>query len=291
MIRSFFPKEPAQGRAGTAPRVFYDRPPLGFALVGFPHVGYLMVLEMVGLIFISPCSEPFFLGSEVHRRSMEILGDIVYADPVSPRSDLVWSTPSDAGARGQIMWAIDGDKFLKVISSSQRDAKGFSNLYKTYALLARYYGTSTYRPSAIVPGRLLYGEHEVMIESEAVLDAQECSDGEVTGGTGPQDAPLLRAVVKAIVWLATELGILYTDLRGPNVLKGSNGGVRLVDYDDCIVVPGGQVTSFAAFMDALPQGDPRYVFVENLRHGQYPVLQRALQDEFRAHGEARMELS
>ena len=60
-----------------------------------------------------------------------------------------------------------------------------------------------------------------------------------------------------MAWLAAH-AILYTDLRGPNVLideVGSGGGgdgwrVRLVDYDDCIVVRT-PVCSAAAFRAAM----------------------------------------
>jgi len=116
-------------------------------------------------------------------------------------------------------------------------------------------------PASLVPGvRLLFGAHEALVEMRAVT-GREASHDEATGGAAPAAAAapprpdVLEAVAGAIAWLA-ERRLLYTDLRGPNVVVscggggggggeeggGGGGGGRalpaawLVDYDDCVVV-------------------------------------------------------
>jgi hypothetical protein len=50
------------------------------------------------------------------------------------------------------------------------------------------------------------------------------------------ESALAVSVSKALLWLAAN-NLLYTDLRPPNVMVLSSGGIRLVDYDDMRVVP------------------------------------------------------
>ena len=122
-------------------------------------------------------------------------------------------------------------------------------------------------PASLVRGvRLLLGAHEALVEMRAV-EGREATNDESTGGEHPAAAAaapprpdVLDAVAEAVAWLAARC-LLYTDLRGPNVVvrkgsgsgsgsgssSGSSGGggggggsglpaAWLVDYDDCVVV-------------------------------------------------------
>ena len=77
----------------------------------------------------------------------------------------------------------------------------------------------------------------------------EASDDEALG-----DAGVVKAVAEAVAWLALRR-VLYTDVRGPNVLVPAVGAgevpvPRLVDYDDCVVTAE-PVRCIAGFRDAL----------------------------------------
>ena len=73
-------------------------------------------------------------------------------------------------------------------------------------------------------------------------------------GAGAGAGAIVAAVATALAWLAANR-ILYTDLRGPNVLvraaeDAEDVSVWLVDYDDCVVLPA-PVRDTAAFRAAL----------------------------------------
>jgi hypothetical protein len=99
--------------------------------------------------------------------------------------------------------------------------------------------------------RLLFGAHEALVEMDAVTGAHSASDEEATGAAWGEAAAAIRAAVAAAVaWLAAHR-VLYTDLRGPNVLvSAAEGAVWLVDYDDCVVVAE-PVRTTEAFREAL----------------------------------------
>ena len=135
-------------------------------------------------------------------------------------------------------------------------------------------------PSLIRGARLLYGNNEALVEMPRVPceATRSASNDEATGGSGgnpPPSLPILTAVADALAWLAFHARILYTDLRGPNVLAPAalipapapasvaaaaaavaapppNALAWLVDYDDCIVL-GGPVGSVDAFKKALAE--------------------------------------
>lgn len=78
MVRIFFP---ATAGAPCLPR-FFALPPVGYALVGYPHVAYLLALEWVGKLIVSPISQPFLLGSPEHEAAVRGLARPAYAEPV-----------------------------------------------------------------------------------------------------------------------------------------------------------------------------------------------------------------
>jgi hypothetical protein len=101
---------------------------------------------------------------------------------------------------------------------------------------------------------------------------------------------VLAAVAEAVAWLAARR-LLYTDVRGPNVLvDGGGGGARLVDYDDCVVLRT-PVRSAQAYREALSaveaaRAELRHLcvapptFAARLAAGGLPRFESALEDAF-----------
>ena len=58
---------------GTGSSVFYKRPPVCFGLVAFGPIGFIVAIEWIGKLFVSPFSEPLVVGrhSEVVARGFE----------------------------------------------------------------------------------------------------------------------------------------------------------------------------------------------------------------------------
>lgn len=256
MAGAFFPA--ARGGAEPGARVFYAAPPLALALLAFPHVGYFVAVEMVGMVLVSPASRPFFLGSAEHAAAVAAL-------PAAPRGAPAWTfdaaapwqaAPGSAPAPPAVAWAIcasDG-KFRKLVRADARSAARWAQMHAAYARLGEIWDAGEPVPAALVRGaRLLFGAHEALVEMDAVA-GREATHDEATGGVadGVADGAVLAAVAEAVAWLAARR-LLYTDVRGPNVLVvGSGGGgvARLIDYDDCIVVPEA-VRSAHAYREAL----------------------------------------
>jgi hypothetical protein len=90
----------------------------------------------------------------------------------------------------------------------------------------------------------------------------------------------------ALAWLAVR-GVVYTDLRGPNVLLEGTSEPQLVDFDDCVVVEGG-VRSVRGFKAALADfGRVEGLwggFAVSCAGGRFPELERALGAAFAALG-------
>ena len=270
MVRIFFP---AAGAASPGERRFFARPPLGFALVAFPHVGYLVALEWVGKLFVSPASEPFFIGGAAHQAAVAALPDVEYPAPEALDLSLPWVTVAGEGAGAEgaeaVSWCVAGGRFRKVVRADARSAEGFRSLFEAYEQLRELQEAEA---RALLPPplaqrvRLLFGAHELLVEMDcAPAGAREASDAEAT-----RAGPVLERVAAGVAWLAAR-GLLYTDLRGPNVLiapraSGGGGGggaeaaageepeieieVLLVDYDDCLVL-GAPARSVADFRAAL----------------------------------------
>ena len=285
MTGTFFPARAAAAAGAAAEegrRVFYAAPPVGFALLAFAHVGYFISVEMVGKTLVAPASQPFFLGSAQHAAAAAAL-------PQEPRGAPVWemdgalrwtsAAPPPAAASGgggggggggclqepplppAITWCTSAGIFRKLVRADARSAQEWSELYAAYEKLVQLHAAAAAAaavapvPASLVRGvRLLLGAHEALVEMRAV-EGREATDFEATGGGGAAPATaaaaaVLEAVAEAMAWLAARC-LLYTDLRGPNVVvrvsSGSSGGggggggsglpaAWLVDYDDCVVV-------------------------------------------------------
>ena len=84
---------------------FYSRPPVGYGIVAFPHVGYLVVVEWIGKLFMTPVSQPFFLGSSEHARAVGALPDVQYDAFIEvPALGGSWASfPQDTHS-AQVIW-------------------------------------------------------------------------------------------------------------------------------------------------------------------------------------------
>ena len=265
MVRVFFPADVHEASAVPGPRRFFTKPPAGFALVAFPHVGYYVALEWVGVLFVSPASAPFVLGSDEHAAAAAALPDVAYAPPEPLDTELPWRTwprppPQSAAAAAaavaaprppheSVSWCVADGRFRKLVRADARSPARFRALHDAYARLAEL-AAAAGAPgapralTAVARGvRLLYGAHEVLIEMAALGGARDADDAEVTGA-----GPLLDAAAAAVAWLARR-GLLYTDLRGPNVVVAGNEA-WLVDFDDCVVLAE-PVCGVGAFRAAL----------------------------------------
>jgi len=276
MVRVFFPAR----ERGTEPcvRRYFARPPLGFALVAFPHVGYFIALEMIGKLLVSPASAPFFLGSAAHAEAAAALPDERFEDPRGIDGDgaLEWLTPAAAegAARDRAAWSKSGGVFRKLVRGDARSGAAFADMHRAYERLAEVLPGAPPALGLVPSARLLYGAHEVLVEMPAV-DGREASDAEVTGA-----GPVLEGAAAAVAWLARR-GLVYADLRGPNVLVDARGAARLVDFDDIAV--GAPVNSAAAFRAALartPGAVVQGTFAARFCAGALPAVEAALARAF-----------
>lgn len=258
MVQSLFSDSPL--RTGTWR--FYRRPPAGYVLVSFPYTAHFVSVEMVGRLFVAPISKPFVLGSAEHQAAVAALERIDCGPPI----DFPWALAA-AGRQlryeDDVAWIVapapDGS-FLKVITTGARWAQ-FDRIYKLYQHIATLPFAAA--PPAIVQTELLFGFLCVAVRMPFV-------HGEVaTPEQLHTDATVLDALADAIAWLLRH-GVLYTDVRELNVIiertggdagtssggagagagagaaaAGAGGGVgggmggrvRLVDYDDAILLP------------------------------------------------------
>jgi hypothetical protein len=293
MVRVFFP---ATASGTPCARRFFTRPPLGFALVGFPHVAYYISLEWIGKLLVAPVSAPFFLGSAAHEAAAAALPDVRnFGEPVEPINEsLAWRTVSGA-QRDRIAWCVAGGVFRKLVRGDARSGERFAAMARAYARLAEVLPDAR-RPHALAPwARLLFGAHEVLVELPAVEGAREATEDEMAGGGG---GLVLRQVAAAVAWLAAHR-LVYVDLRAPNVLVHGGGGgggggavlATLVDYDDCLLTPE-PVNSLDAYRAVLREAESAGVagdvegctFAASFNAGRQRAVEEALAAAFNGRG-------
>ena len=245
MVRIFFP---ATGGAPCPPR-FFALPPVGYALVGYPHVAYLLALEWVGKLIVSPISQPFLLGSPEHKAAVGGLACPAYTEPVVLPEGLEWfsgSCPSTHAAHS-VLWSTTGGVFRKRVRAAAHTAEAFGSMHRVYAALEQMLPTC---PLDVLPHstRLLYGAHEVLVEME-LIEGEPCADPDVF-----ERGPVQDCVARAVVWLARRQ-VGFTDIRGSNVIRRKCAAAAaaagapaaetapvtacatLVDFDDAVLLP------------------------------------------------------
>ena len=280
LVRIFFPASADGTKPG--PRRFFRKPPLGFAVVAFPHVGYLVALEWIGALFVSPVSAPFFLGGADHAAAVAALPDVHYEPPEElDDAALCWRV-ADAPpvpVPALVSWSVAGGRFRKLLLSSARSPPRQRALHAAYERLAALHADAAASAppalEALKQGvRLLYGAHEVLVELPALDGARDATDAEVT-----TRGRVLDAAADALAWLASR-GVLYVDLRGPNVLLAGEA-VWLVDFDDCVVL-GAPARDVGAFLRALSAcgATAEADFAGALARGALPDVAAALDGAF-----------
>lgn len=173
---------------------------------------------------------------------------VVYSDAAASGNESTAAACNSSVATPSVCWARDRAEFLKLVRGDARSAGEFRGMHEVYDLLEVALQASDRPAELLSRATLLYGQHEVLVVMSAV-DGVECSDEEVS----LVDGPIMRAATRAIAWLANKR-IVYTDLRGPNMIKplAHQGGAVpsyaeteaallhppqawLIDYDDCFV--------------------------------------------------------
>jgi hypothetical protein len=213
-------------------RRFFTRPPLGYGLAALAHVGYVVAVEWVGRLLVSVVSQPFFLGSREHEAAIAALPDYNYERSYEDIdfADIPVLALSRDDDTLRVTWrseGAEGDEFFKVIGWNSYDAPHFKHMLQVYtALSAAWYACpSNTVPSSLLRARMLFGAGQVCVKMPWV------------GGRNAEAADLdfggcaVEPVARAIIWLAQH-GLLYVDLRPPNVRIAAHDRVFLVDYDD-----------------------------------------------------------
>ena len=110
---------------------------MGYALIGYPHVAYLLALEWIGKIIVSPISLPFLLGSPEHRAAMLGLGSPSYSAPVILPEGLEWSAGTSHAMHDEaVLFSAAGGIFRKRVRAAAHSVQGFADMHRTYAALA-----------------------------------------------------------------------------------------------------------------------------------------------------------
>lgn len=267
MTSSFFPY------SDLTHRLYYSSPPLGAALLGMGPMGMLFAVEWVGVPFYSIASQPFYAGSRKQAEAKKIFDEVErtrdYKNPLKVPLNLpVRSSPEKPG----VTWGVLDNRFVKLIEATflQRpqalkaafvksnasyqevvgegsclDAKWscnatfFYHLYKVMSLWSRLWKEEPlpedikYR-GMFVDVSMFYGEFGVCLVSKIVGDDDAKNET-------MENEELMLLVVEAVLWLARRWGLLYIDIRPPNlrISKGNTGEdpkVFIIDYDDCVIL-------------------------------------------------------
>lgn len=223
---------------------FFSQPPVGYGLVACAHLGYIVAIEWIGKLFVSVVSEPFFIGSEKHAAAVAALPDFNYEEMavdlrVGDTLVATWS-PSGPDAPPHVIWRHDGaegDEFFKIIVFEGASPAQFSHMFGVYNAFAEAWKDERDPPPpSLLPARLLFGAGEVCVTMRWVPGRDATREDLAAGGCA------VEAVADAIAWLARH-GLMYIDLRLPNVRVAPSGDVYLIDYDD-MVISKGAIPSF-----------------------------------------------
>jgi hypothetical protein len=286
MLASFFRGVPAGAQR------FFSEPPYAFGLAAFPHVGYLLAVEWVGTLHVTVVSEPFFLGSPSHAAAIARLPDCDmssgYVELVVDRLN-VGTSPPELGTRPRVLWRTEpppqaagppapdgrGADFFKILDGDGFDAPYFRRLHAVYAQLAAARADAVDPPpDALIPAQLLYGAAAVCVLSPWVHGRDGSFDDVAAGGCA------VVPVARAIAWLARH-GLLYVDLREPNIRVGDGDGgapprVALIDYDDMVIIQ--PPASSAGLCDLLREHTAHFAATDG--PGSRPAVVQALHAEW-----------
>ena len=289
LVRVFFPSETANSAvdacnasaksAATQQRLFYSRPPLGYALVSYPYIAQVMLVECLGKMLVSPFSQPFLLGSQQHINVMATLPQPHFEEPVVLDLTIVRPWRTMPGVRAEFTsWCTMGGVFRKLVRGDARSGMSFAAMYGAYARLAEvlpHAPSHLHLPTSL---RLLFGIHCLLVEMVPVVVGHEARDETELRRFG---SPLLLSVAHAIAWLAMQR-VIYTDLRAPNVILDKDRKAWLVDFDDCVVVsePVRSVAAFKKAISGFPCAEELGTFAASLCAGAESAFEAALAQAF-----------
>lgn len=251
-------------------RLFYTSPPIGCSTLGAGPMGMLFVVEWIGVLFLSIISQPFYAGSPRHKEALAMFDQIESDRSVSnplciPHGFQLNSNPREK--RG-VAWGVFGSHFIKIIEApfltanptidradfnkghrgyvsiigeeACKEANWASNcvfFYHLYKVMAAWQlvwrdectGEDAKHRGVFVPVEMLYGEFSVCLRSPFVGESD-------ASPVVFNDAEAMSPIVEAVLWLARKWQLLYIDLRPPNVRVSRDGSLRLVDYDDLVLL-------------------------------------------------------
>lgn len=151
-------------------RTFLSEPPLSFCTIGYGPIGCVNVFEMIGVLFYSPFSQPFFAASDRQGQATALIDTQEVRRRSSSQSIQVsWGVHENIfccwGENKELMWTVRPlkDKFYKIISAgvdlnwadmtSQQTARPASNQVKatSRALTTENAGAATESAAAAAP--------------------------------------------------------------------------------------------------------------------------------------------
>ena len=280
--------------SGRRGRRFHASPPVGYALVATGERGFLVGAEWVGKLLLYPLSHPFFLGSPEHAGAVRALDttplrmdDVVVLPTAEEEEGPTWCTHPATGAPAVVSWThtpAPSGLFWKVIESDAFDNHpqgGEARLRALFRVLGAYSAaladadtaSADPPPKALVEACLRYGAFALLLDMPFVGQRAAQEEHLEDGGR------VLDAVAAAVGWLARR-GLLYIDLRAPNVRctdGAAAGGAQpehtwLVDYDDMLLLRA-PLSSADELVAALANDNNGYAALQA-----WPALEDALRE-------------
>ena len=283
MLGSYFQRVPSGSHR------FFRAPPRAYGLVAMGHVGYLVAAEWVGKVLLSVVSQPFFIASQEHAAAVARLPD---ADASSDFIDMrvdgvsvdVW--PLEESALARVLWrtgpptrgASPADSFFwKILRGDGFEAPYLRSVFAVYTALSAARASAAADdppPASLLEAELLFGAGELCVRMPWV-GGRDAAPAELCAG-----GAAVMPVAAAIAWLARH-GLLYVDLRAPNVRIDDDSAARLVDYDDCLLLDA-PLANAAALRSALREHAAPWA--DASLPGAFPGVLDALEDAWAQRG-------
>lgn len=119
------------GDVGEGNYAFYPSPPIGCSVLGQGPVGMLFAVELIGVVFYSLLSEPFFAGTDKHKEAVAMFdrlaeregADISDQRPFYIPKEAEFLQPRDPTKEG-VFWGRVGHRFVKVIQANHLVKRG-----------------------------------------------------------------------------------------------------------------------------------------------------------------------
>ena len=245
---------------------FYDEPPLCFVILSVGSIGWIASIEWVGCLFYKFISVPFCLNSAAHAQAIDLVNILAGNKHFQPSMHLPqlptgWSCAKSRPLVifGQAVLVDRSVKFVKIVpinafapavdyfkGPSYNDrycsvigeefcakwapaATYYLHVFKVYNRLSEKLNEmAELVHQSVVNFHLKYGMFEVAIVGPVVG----------TRDATPVDfltESFVDSIMEAVVWLAMNCGLLFIDIRPPNV-RIDGDRVFLVDYDDCVLL-------------------------------------------------------